>query len=387
MASKPIRSDYLPFGRPNFSDEEIAAVSRIIQTGWIGMGQETLTFEEELKDHLEAENVVTVNSCTSALFLALLIQGIGHGDEVICPSLTWCSTVNAALYLGATPVFCDVSPSTMSVSPESVLACISERTKAVIIVHMGGLATDVAALRSVLPGHISIIEDAAHALNARYPDNKPVGSSGNTVCFSFYANKNLSTGEGGAIALSNSDQANRLRSLRQHGLSVDAWKRFTQPKTAPSSNIAELGYKMNFTDLQAAIGRVQLRRQGEFAIRRHAIADLYFNRLTVASRGIKFQINATSPDHALHLFLIDLPIEDLSISRDEVLLALRDRNIGASIHYPPLHTMPLYAQYSEKSILQHTEYLSRRMLTLPISTTMSLEDAEYVIDNLLDILH
>lgn len=387
MVSPPMRSDYLPFGRPNFSDDEIAAVSRVMRTGWVGMGPETLAFEEELTAHLQAEQVVTVNSCTSALFLALLTHGVGPGDEVICPSLTWCSTANAAMYLGATPVFCDIDPVTMSASPDAILACLSPRTKAVVVVHMGGLAADVTTLRAALPENIAIVEDAAHALGSCYPDGRPVGSSGNAVCFSFYANKNLSTGEGGAIALANTDQADRLRSLRQQGLSADAWKRFTHPKTAPVAGISELGYKMNYTDLQAAIGRAQLRRHGEFAQRRHAIADCYVKRLTAADHEIKFQAGVLDPRHSLHLFLVELPIDMLSLSRDDILLALRERNIGASIHYPPLHTMPLYASFAKPAALPHTDHLAPRILTLPISASMVLEDAEYVAENLLDVLH
>jgi perosamine synthetase len=381
-----MRTDYLPFGRPNFADDEIVAVSRVMKTSWIGMGPETLAFEEELAAYLEAERVITVNSCTSALFLALLTHGVGPGDEVICPSLTWCSSANAAIYLGATPVFCDVDSVTMSASLDSILTCLSPRTKAVVVVHLGGLAADVITLRAAMPENVAIVEDAAHAIGSRYTNGRPVGSLGNAVCFSFYANKNLSTGEGGAIAIANPDQAARLRSLRQHGLSADAWKRFTHPSTRPVAGIGELGYKMNYTDLQAAIGRVQLRRQSEFAQRRHAIADFYVKRLAAADRGIEFQAGVLDPAHSLHLFLVKLPIEMLRLSRDDILLALRERNIGASIHYPPLHTMPLYATFAKPATLANTDYLAPRILTLPISASMDLEDAEYVAENLLDIL-
>ncbi|MFM9912014.1 MAG: DegT/DnrJ/EryC1/StrS family aminotransferase, partial [Methylophilaceae bacterium] len=221
------RTDYLPFGKPNFSQVEIDAVTKVVRSGWIGMGPETIAFEKELEAFVEAPYVVTVNSCTSALFLSLLVSGVGPDDEVICPSLTWCSTANVALYLGARIVFCDVDIDTLCVTVDSILEKITPRTKAVMVVHMGGLAVDVAALRKKIPAHIEIIEDAAHAIGAKYPNGKPVGSSGNLTCFSFYANKNLSTGEGGAVALHDEGKAERLRSLRQHGLSSDAWKRFS----------------------------------------------------------------------------------------------------------------------------------------------------------------
>ena len=169
------RTTYLPFGRPDFSADEIEAVARVMQSGWVGMGPETIAFENELAAFMEAPEVVSVNSCTSALFLSLLASGVGPGDEVITPSLTWCATANAALYLGATPVFCDIDEAALCVTPQSVLAVLTPRTKAVVPVHYGGLAVDVAALRRALPDHVAIVEDAAHALGALYPTRVPSG--------------------------------------------------------------------------------------------------------------------------------------------------------------------------------------------------------------------
>lgn len=379
------RPDFIPFGRPDFGDEEIDAVTRVMRSGWVGMGQETLAFERELSAYVGAPHVVTVNSCTSALFLSLVAMNVQAGDEVICPSLTWCSTANAALYLGARPVFCDVDPDTLCVTAETVRPHLTPRTKAVIAVHMGGLAADVAGLRAALPSHVALIEDAAHALGARYADGSPVGSSGNLTCFSFYANKNLSTGEGGAVALASPALADRVRSLRQHGLSLDAWKRHTHPMNVLGLRIDELGYKMNYTDLQACIGRVQLRRQPEFAARRLALAQRYRGVLAASHAPLTFQHNVVHPDHARHLFIVKLRTERMRISRDGLLLALRQRNIGASLHYWPLHTMPVYRQANAPS-LPHTEDLADRVLSLPISASMTLADAEYGADHLLDVL-
>jgi dTDP-4-amino-4,6-dideoxygalactose transaminase/MoaA/NifB/PqqE/SkfB family radical SAM enzyme len=259
------RTDYVSFGRPNFSELEIEAVTRVLRRGWVGMGPETIAFEEELAAAVGARHVVTVNSCTSALFLSLLVSGVRPGDEVICPSLTWCSSANAVLYLGARPVFCDVDARTLCATPEHVVPLVSDRTRAVVVVHFGGLAAEVAALRDALPARVRIIEDAAHAFGATYSDGTAVGASGNPVCFSFYANKNLSTAEGGAVALMDDADAERIRRLRQHALPLDAWKRFSDPQSLMLSNaLAELGYKMNYTDLQSALGRVQLMRQSEF---------------------------------------------------------------------------------------------------------------------------
>lgn len=374
-----IRRAYMPFGKPDFSQREIDAAARVIRSGWVGMGRETIAFEHELEKHLGAPHVVSVNSCTSALFLSLLCHGVGPGDEVVCPSLTWCSTASAVLYLGAKPVFCDVDPATLCAPPEFIARKITRRTKAVILVHLAGLAADVAALRAVLPARIAIVEDAAHAFGAKYPDGKKVGSSGNLTCFSFYANKNLSTGEGGAIALFSKRTADRLRSLRQNGMPVDAWKRFSFPKTIIRSELIELGYKMNYTDLQAAIGRVQLKRQAQFRAARLAVARRYC--LGLAGLPITLQPGILSDEHARHLFLVQLPLERMRTSRNQLLLGLRQRNIGATVHYAPLHRMPLFRS-GRGSSLPNTEALAERILTLPISASLTEKDADYVVEAL-----
>lgn len=370
-------SAYLPFGKPNFSSEEIEAVARIMQSGWVGMGPETVKFEQELADYINAPYVVTVNSCTSALFLSLLVSGVEKGDEVICPSLTWCSTANAALYLKAKPVFCDIDPHTLCMDMDDLLAKITAKTKAVVIVHYGGYAFDVVSLRTRLPHGIAIIEDAAHAFGSRYSDGKRVGSSGNLTCFSFYANKNISTGEGGAIALTNMAMTERLQSLRQHALPIDAWKRFTHPQSILLSNqLTELGYKMNYTDLQAAIGRVQLSRFDGMQETRRKIAEIYFDDLQ--DMGLGFQQGCTDAAHAKHLFVISLPLEKLRYGRDEMILALRAKNIGASIHYAPLHLMPLYRDGPIPDVLPVTEAITKSLVTLPISASMTEENVRYV---------
>ena len=380
-----IRKDYLPFGRPNFSEAEVEAVSRVMRSGWIGMGSETIRFENELAEFIGAPYVVTVNSCTSALFLSLIALDIRPGDEVICPSLTWCSTANIVLYLKAKPVFCDVNPKTLCLSPETVLKKVSKKTKAVIAVHFGGLAIDVSGLRSALPESVQVIEDAAHAFGSRFTNGKHVGTSGYPTCFSFYANKNLSTGEGGAIALYCKDTCERLQSLRQHALPIDAWKRFKNPKSILLSNqLTELGYKMNYTDLQSAIGRVQLERFEEMQNSRQKIADIYYNELKDV--GVEFQEECNLASHAKHLFVIQLPLEQMRHGRDDIILSLRAKNIGASIHYAPLHLMPLYLDGKRPEVLPVTETLAKTLITLPISASMDVEDARYVTKAMTELL-
>lgn len=379
-----IRESYLAFGTPDFTDAEIDAVTRVMRSGWVGMGAETISFEKELADYIGAPEVVTVNSCTSALFLALLVEGVGPGDEVIVPSLTWCATANAALYLGATPVFCDVDAQSMCVTPETITAKLSPRTKAVIVVHYGGYAIDVEALRKALPPTVAIIEDAAHALGATHSNGKRVGASGNSVCFSFYANKNLSTADGGAIALADSKKADHLRSLRMSGMASNAWSRYIKPSTAFVGGLSELGYKMNFTDLQAAIGRVQLARLDSMADHRLRLAKRYQERFRALGDIIKFQQGAFSDTHARHLLVGLFDPAITGMDRDVLLLKIRERNIGASVHYAPLHTMPLYAH--SRGELPVTEVLAEQIMTLPISAKMTLGDVDYVLNHIEDLV-
>jgi dTDP-4-amino-4,6-dideoxygalactose transaminase len=378
------RATYLAFGKPDFGDAEVEAVTRVLRSSWIGMGPETLAFEHELSDFIGARHVITLNSCTSALFLSLLAHGVGKGDEVICPSLTWCATANAALYLGARPVFCDIDPYSLCVTPATILAQLSRKTKAVMVVHYGGLAADVTAIRRVLPRNVFIVEDAAHALGAQYAEGHNVGTADNLTCFSFYANKNLSTGEGGAIALLDAQIADRLRSLRQNGLNADAWKRYSHPQTALVPAPVELGYKMNFTDLNAAIGRVQLKRQEEFRERRLKIAQRYVERLGHSGMDFEFQRGILDDKHARHLFVALLPLEKMSLSRNEFVLKMRERNVGVSIHYSPLHLMPFYRIKRAATLLETTR-IAERIVTLPISASMSIDDVDFVIDNVIDL--
>ncbi len=367
---------YLPFGKPDFGDREIEAVTRVLRSGWVGMGPETIAFEEDLARSVGVPHAIAVNSCTSALLISLRLAGVGPGHEVVCPSLTWCSTANVALYLGAKPVFCDVDPETLCLTPETVARVLTPRTRAVMAVHFGGFAADVGELRRALPDHVAIVEDAAHAFGSRYPDGRLVGASGNLCCFSFYANKVLSTGEGGAVTLVDAEAAEQIRSLRQHGLAVDAWKRFTHPGVLLDANLTQLGYKANYTDLQAAIGRVQLSRQEEFRRTRLEAAEIYRDGL----RGlpVTLQRQVTDPGHSRHLFIVILD-DEARPTRDELLVALRRRNIGATIHYEPLHLMPLYEGDGAPVSLPHTERVAANILTLPIGASVSADDARDVV--------
>ena len=381
-----MRKHFLPFGKPSFGPEEEESVLRVLRSGWVGMGPETIAFEAELAEYLRVPHVVTVNSCTSALFLSLLVDGVGRGDEVIVPSLTWCSTANAPLYLGAVPVLCDIDPGTLCATWETIEPHISSRTRAVIVVHYGGLAAEIRRIRDRLPPHIALVEDAAHAFGSIHVDGSTVGSHGNLTCFSFYGNKNLSTGEGGAIALTDPRKASRLRSLRLHALENDAWQRFNNKQVFDMA-LTELGYKMNYTDLQACIGRVQLRRQEEFHQRRRGIVNRYREALPEIMPRISWQNGWDGPGrHSAHMFVVQLDLDQMTVSRDQLLLHMREKNIGASMHYAPLHLMPLYDLGRVPASLPHTEMVGDRILTLPISQSMTPDDCEDVLDAFREVL-
>jgi dTDP-4-amino-4,6-dideoxygalactose transaminase len=318
------------------------------------------------------------------MLLSLAALGVGSGDEVICPSLTWCSTANVALHRGARVVFCDIDPESLCAGADQILPLLTQRTRAVMPVHFGGRAVDIPALRAALPDSVAIVEDAAHAFGARMPDGRMVGASGQPTCFSFYANKVISTADGGAIALPDGPLAEQLRSLRMHGLAKDAWQRRSSPRDALAASPLEvLGFKANYTDLQAAIGRVQLARQGEFAATRARIAEVYCQGLV--GFDLALQDGVGSADHARHLFLVLLP-ESLADRRAGILTGLRERGIGATVHYPPLHQMPLYNRDRPAPPLVVTEQIGRRVMTLPIGASMTADDAHRVVDTLLELI-
>ena len=375
----------IPFGRPSFTEEEIDAVARVMRSGWIGMGNEVVCFENELAEYIGVKNVVTVDSCTSALYLSLLASGIGKGDEVIVPSMTWCSTANAVIYCGAQPVFCDINSETLCSGTDDILKQVTSKTKAVIILHYGGYAVDINELRRNLPDHICIIEDAAHAFGSIYPDGTKVGSSGNLTCFSFYANKNLSTGEGGAICLNDHNKTEILKSLRQLGMPSNSWKKYLYPNENTKQEVQQLGYKMNYIDLHACIGRVQLQRFNAMQQIRQGIVNKYLTALSQFSPPLVFQKGIEKAEHSKHLLVLQLPIQELSLTRDEILVALRKMNVGAGIHYMPLHLMEFYRKNYKASSLPNCEMAYKKIITLPISSSMTESDIDVVVKILREI--
>lgn len=364
-------------GQPDFSDAECEAAARVLRSGWVGPGPEVDAFEDELAAYASASHVVTVSSCTAALMLSLKVLGVGPGDEVVCPTLTWVADANAIVALGARAVFCDVDPKTFTLSPATVLPRVTERTKAVIAVHYGGFASDPALLRAALPASVAIVEDAAHALGAHYPNGSPVGSSGNLTCFSFHANKSLSTVDGGAVALHDPEHAGRIAVLRQQGIRTTSHDRLVSD--APlAAEFVEPGYKMVYSDLAAAIGRVQLRRQPEFAEHRLALARTYTRRVDELSLPLEFQEGLLTEQHARHLLAVLVPSDCPRNFRDELRQRLRSLGIHAGIHYEPLHHQ---SAFGEQSPLPVADELFGRLISLPIGPRVTHEDATACIDH------
>lgn len=378
---RPIREEYLPFGRPDIGDEEVAAVTEVLRSGWIGQGPRTHDFERAFADYVGAEHAVSVASCTAALQLALLVHGIGEGDEVITSGLTFAATVNAILATGARPVLVDVHRPSLNLDPTCVADAVTERTRAIMPVHFGGLPCDMGALDSLARERgLLIVEDAAHAVGAEL-DGIRIGGGENPACFSFYPNKNMTTGEGGMITLADESIAEQLRVLRLHGLSTDAWRRYSSKGLVPSV-VTRHGWKYNMTDIQAALGLVQLRRLDGFQARREEMARAYDEAFAdlPADRQERHETRE-GHRHALHLYVLLLHLDRLTVGREQVVLALREENIGASLHYPGMYQHPWYRKVlgAERDRLPNADWVTDRTMTLPMSPSMTDGDVADVI--------
>jgi dTDP-4-amino-4,6-dideoxygalactose transaminase len=377
----PVRSSFLPFGVPCLGEEEISEVVATLRSGWIGTGPRVQRFEHEFATYVGARYAVALNSCTAGLFLSLVALGIGPGDEVITTPFTFAATVNVIEHVGARPVLVDIDPITLNLDPRGVERAVTPRTRAIIPVHFGGLACDLETLLGIADRHgIVIIEDAAHAVGTRY-HGKPVGTLGKVASFSFYANKNLTTAEGGMITTDDPMLADLIQLLRLHGLSRDAWQRFATRRLM-KSDIVLPGYKCNMPDLAAAIGIHQLRKQEEFL----AVRGRYARRYDAAFADVPVRLQPRPRDltqnrHSLHLYVLLMEPDAWRVPRDHVLAALLGENIGAAIHYRAVHTHPYYRnKYGFKAEdYPHAYQAGERILSLPLTPGMSDSDVADVI--------
>lgn len=382
---------FLPFALPDVGDDEQRAVNEAMASGWMTTGPVTKRFEDEFIAYLGADlHGIAVNSATAGLHLALEALGIGPGDEVIAPSLTFTATVEVARYLGADAVLVEVDPVTLTLSPDAVRAAITPRTKAIMPVHYAGLSCDMDAILAIAREHgLRVIEDAAHALPTTYRGQIIGTLDSDVTVFSFYANKTMTTGEGGMIVTRSAELAKRMKMMRLHGIDRDAFDRFRSSKPSWYYEIVAPGYKYNMTDLASAIGVVQLGRLPGFLHRRQQLAHRYHKAL--ADLPLILPADAPVGDtHAWHLYVLRLDDAALErgVGRDEVIRQLSERGIGTSVHYVPLHRQPYWRDRYSLSPRDFpiTDNAYQRMFTIPLYTRMTDDDQERVIQALHDIL-
>jgi len=381
----PVRSSFLPFARPTFGEEERREVISVLNSGWVTVGPRVERFEKALAEYLDVPYVVCVDSCTAALHLSLLALGIGPGDEVITSPLTFCSTVNVILHAGARPVLADVDEDTLNLDPERAEAAMTSSTSALLPVHFGGYPCDMDVFTAIAQAHDAwVIEDAAHAIGASYRDRK-VGTWGDAGCFSFYATKNLTTGEGGAIATREAGLAERARLLSLHGMDRDAWKRYTAQGTW-FYEVQAAGFKYNMSDLEAALGLGQLSRLDAMNARRGEIADAY-DAAFVDHPAIEIPYFEPGTVPAHHLYSIRLNLEALSIDRARFMDELAAENIGASVHFIPIEMHPFYQRTLGilPGAFPVAEAAYARLVSLPIYPAMTAEDVNDTIGAVLKI--
>ncbi|MBN3114744.1 UDP-4-amino-4-deoxy-L-arabinose aminotransferase [Pectobacterium brasiliense] len=376
-------TDFLPFSRPNMGEEEIAAVAEVLRSGWITTGPKCQQLEQAFYQRIGCRQAIAVSSATGGMHVTLMALGIGPGDEVITPSQTWVSTVNIITLLGAEPVMVDVDRHTLMVRPQDIEAAITPKTKAIIPVHYAGAPADLAALRALSERYgIPLIEDAAHAVGTQYRDEW-IGARG-TAIFSFHAIKNITCAEGGMVVTDDEALAERIRSLKFHGLGVDAFDRQLQGRK-PQAEVVTPGFKYNLADINAAIALVQLDKLPAINARRQQLAARYLTQL----RSLPLQPLAV-PDyphlHAWHLFMVRVDETQCGISRDDLMAALQARGIGTGLHFRAVHTQKYYRERYPHLHLPATEWNSASLMTLPLFPDMQDSDVDRVVAALTSIL-
>lgn len=369
---------YIPYNLPFIGPEEIAAVTAVLQSNWITTGPRVQEFQDAFKSYIGTKHALAVDSCTAGLHVALAALGVGQGDEVIVPDMTFCATANVVMHLKARPVIADVTRETYHIDPRDIERRITRRTKAIIPVHYGGQLCDMDSILDIAKEHnLVVIEDSAHTIGVKYK-NRMVGTIGRATVFSFYATKNMTTAEGGMITTNDDALAEKIRILTLHGISKDAWKRYSAEGSWYYQVVAE-GYKYNMTDLEAALGLVQLKRLPEFIARRQELAKRLDAGLKSIS-GIRIPTTLAYNDHGWHLYVIEVEEEESGVSRDQFILNMRDRGIGTSVHFIPLHRHPLYQKTLGVGSLQYptSEKVFRRIVSLPLYPRMQDEDVDRV---------
>ncbi|MEA2013690.1 MAG: aminotransferase class I/II-fold pyridoxal phosphate-dependent enzyme [Thermodesulfobacteriota bacterium] len=381
-----MRDKFLPFSRPSITEEEIAAVGDVLRSGWITTGPKCAEFERKFCEYAGCNGAVALSSATAGMHLILRALGIGPGDEVITPSMTWVSTVNLIVLAGATPIFTDIDRDTLMVSRDSIEKCITDRSRLIVPVHFAGAAADIGPIRQMATDRgILLVEDTAHALGAEYMGER-VGRSGTSI-FSFHPIKNITTGEGGMFCSDDKELLEHIRRLKFHGLGVDAFGRHTQGRS-PQAQVLEPGYKYNMTDISAVLGLHQLACVDNFNNQRTKLAMRYRERLLDIDEILPLSDSSYDMKHAWHLFVIRLDIDKAGITRDTFMHKLKQRNIGTGIHFLAAHLQKYYTESmgTHRGMLPNTEWNSDRICSLPLFPGMGMNDVDDVVDAIKDVL-
>jgi UDP-4-amino-4,6-dideoxy-N-acetyl-beta-L-altrosamine transaminase len=397
MEKTTLSDNFLPFALPVIEEEEISEVLDVLKSAWITTGPKVKLFEREFAKYIGCKHAVAVNSCTAALHLALEAIGIREGDEIITSPMTFAATGEVIRYFKARPVFVDIDSTTMNLDVELLENTVQrrcesgdgKRLKAIIPVHYAGYPCDMDAIMALASRYdLKIIEDAAHAYPASYK-GKMIGTVGDVTCFSFYATKCITTAEGGMITTENEEWADRMRIMSLHGISKDAWKRYTAEGSWYYEIVAP-GYKYNLTDIAAALGVAQLKKADIFMKRRRQIADMYHEAfqelneldLPLANEGEE------GTTHSWHLYVIRLNLQQLQIDRNKFIDELRRKGIGTSVHFIPLHIHPYYREtYGyQPDDFPVTYETYKRIISLPIYAKMTDQDVKRVIESVTDIV-
>ncbi len=382
-----MNKDYLLFHKPFISEDEIDEMVDTLRSGWLSMGPKTIRFEEEFNNYIGSKRSVAVSSWTAAGHLTLEAFGIQKGDEVIVPTMTFPATAEIVCYFGAIPVIVDVDEDTLNISLNEIEKAITPKTKAIIPVHYGGQPCDLDEIHEIAKAHnLKVLEDAAHSLPATYKGKK-IGTLSDVTCFSFYATKTLSTGEGGMICTNDEEIAERCAIMRLHGINRDAWRRYSESGSWYYEVVAP-GYKYNFTDLQASLGLPQLKKVDTMWEWRRKIASRYFEGLKDLNL-ITLPTVKNDRESSWHLFPVRLNLEMLTKNRSQIIDELKNHNIGVGVHFMPVHQ---HLYYSETFKLDDKNYpvasaAFPRLMSLPIYPGMTNESVEKVINNLTDILN
>jgi len=376
----------IPFHKPAVGEAEIAAVVETLRSGWLTMGPKTQEFERQFAEFVGARFAVAVSSCTAELHLALDALGVGPGDEVLVPSLTFASTAAVVVHTGATPRLVDCEPDTLNLSPADAARRCGARTKAILPVHMAGHPCDMKAVRDIAAEHgLKVVEDAAHALPAAY-GGRPIGSLSPATAFSFYATKNLTTGEGGMVTSNDADLVETMRRRRLHGMTRDAWRRYS-PQGSWRYDICYPGFKYNMTDIAAAMGLVQLKRLAALQECRERLVQRYLSRFA-GIEELELPVCRSEVTHAWHLFIVRVVPERLTITRDGLLQELKAAGIGTSVHFIPLHEHSYYRDvlgYRPEDF-PSTSRVASRLVSLPLFPTMTCAEVDRVVGAVRTIL-